>query len=64
MAPVFKRERKQQASIRDRIRRLTDRGEYALVHCQGGAVVLRRVVDTAPGPMANAGSASQCSALQ
>ena len=64
MAPVFKRERKQQASIRDRIRRLTDRGEYALIHCQGGAVVLRRVVDTAPDLTANAGSASQCSALQ
>ena len=64
MAPVFKRERKQQASIRDRIRRLTDRGEYALIHCQGGAVVLRRVADTAPDLTANAGSASQCSALQ
>ena len=63
MAPVFKRERKQQASIRDRIRRLTDRGEYALIHCQGGAVVLRRVVGTVPDPTANAGSANRCAAL-
>ena len=63
MAPVFKRERKQQASIRDRIRRLTDRGEYALIHCQGGAVVLRRGAGTAPGQTASAGSANRCAAL-
>ena len=63
MAPVFKRERKQQASIRDRIRRLTDRGEYSLIHCQGGAVVLRRVVGTVPDPTAIAGSANRCAAL-
>ena len=63
MAPVFKRERKQQASIRDRIRRLTDRGEYALIHCQGGAVVLRRVADTAPDLTASAGIANRCAAL-
>ena len=63
MAPVFKRERKQQASIRDQIRRLTARGEYALIHCRGGAVVLRRVADTAPIPMTNGGTANHCAAL-
>ena len=63
MAPVFKRERKQQASIRDRISQLISRGDYQLIHCQGGAVVLRRVQGTTPGLTANAGSPSRCDAL-
>jgi len=63
MAPVFKRERKQQASIRDRISQLISRGDYQLIHCQGGAVVLRRVQGITPGLKANAGSPSRCDAL-
>ena len=63
MAPVFKRERKQQESIRDRLSQLISRGDYQLIHCQGGAVVLRRVQGTTPGLTANPGSPSRCDAL-
>ena len=62
-APVFKRERRQQSSIRHALSQLLQRGDYALLHCQGGAVVLRRVSGTAPDPMATAGIPSRCAAL-
>ena len=60
LAPVFKRERKQQRSI---VRELTDlqqSGRYRLVHCQAGAVVLRRAVDTASVRSSSSGMASSC----
>ena len=63
LAPVFKRERRQQASIRDRLNQLVRRGDYALIHCQGGAVVLQRVSGTAPGLTPSSGSANHCDAL-
>lgn len=63
MAPVFRWEREQQASIRERITRLLNRGDYQLLHCQGGVVVLRRAQDTTPNPMANADTPMRCDAL-
>ncbi len=64
LAPVFKRERKQQRSIRSELAELKESGRYRLVHCQGGAVVLQRQdADTTPVPMAMADSSSFCSWL-
>jgi uncharacterized membrane protein len=62
-APVFKRERRQQSSIRHQLSQLVQRGDYAVLYCQGGAVVLRRVSGTVPDPMATAGTPSRCPAL-
>ena len=42
LAPVFKRERKQQNSIQDELKQLTESDRYRLVHCASGAVVLQR----------------------
>lgn len=63
MAPVFKREREQQASIRNHINELTSAGDYALIHCRGGAVVLRREQGTAQAPTATIGTSKHCDAL-
>ena len=43
LAPVFKRERNQQRSIRRKLSRLVDSGEYRTVHCDAGVVALKRV---------------------
>jgi len=65
LAPVFKRERKQQRSIRQELAELTDAGRYRLVHCQDGAVVLQRQgLDTAPDQTASSDSSSSCPWLE
>ena len=64
LAPVFKRERKQQRSIREELGELTASGRYRLVHCSGGAVVLQRQVSgSTPIQRPTAGTASACSWL-
>lgn len=61
LAPVFKRERKQQRSIRRELTALTDSSRYRLVHCQGGAVVLQRQArDTSSVPPASPDSSRPC----
>ncbi|NOL48516.1 MAG: DUF2079 domain-containing protein [Synechococcus sp. MIT S9220] len=42
LAPVFKKEKEQQAKILDYVRILTTDFDYQLIHCHGGALVLRR----------------------
>ena len=60
LAPVFKRERKQQRSIRRELSELSRSGRYRLVRCQGGTVVLQRAADTASVLSSSHGSASSC----
>ena len=60
LAPVFKRERKQQRSIRRELSELSRSGRYRLVRCQGGTVVLQRAADTASVRSSSPGSASSC----
>ena len=61
LAPLFRRERKQQRSIRRELAELNESGRYRLVHCQGGAVVLQRQErDTTPSPPAMFDSSSSC----
>ena len=60
LAPVFKRERNQQRSIRRELKELQQTGRYRLVHCQDGAVVLQRVPGTTSAPSSTAGTASSC----
>ena len=65
LAPVFKGSRNKQQRIQRELRKLKASGDYRLVHCRGGAVVLQRQVpDTAPGPMASSGSSSSCPWLE
>lgn len=61
LAPVFKRERKQQRSIQSQLKELIASGQYRLLHCHRGAVVLKRWVPrTGSGPMASADSPTVC----
>ena len=61
LAPVFKGSRNTQQHIRQVLMNLNASGNYRLVHCQGGAVVLQRHLhDRAPSPMASSGSSSSC----
>ena len=60
LAPVFKRERKQQRSIRRELSELIRSGRYRLVRCQGGTVVLQRAADTASVRSSSPGNASSC----
>ena len=64
LAPVFKRERKQQRSIRSELGDLSRSGRYRLVHCQGGTVVLQRVSDTASVRSSSHDNASSCPWLE
>ena len=65
LAPVFKGSRNKQQRIQRELRNLKASGDYRLVHCHGGAVVLQRQVpDTAPGPMASSGSSNSCPWLE
>jgi len=65
LAPLFRRERKQQRAIRQELAELTESGRYQLVHCRDGAVVLRRQgLDTAPGQMPISDRSSSCPWLQ
>ena len=63
LAPVFKRERRMQIKIRAQVQELLARGDYKLIHCEGGALVLRRVQDRVPGPKTMPGNSSHCDAL-
>jgi len=60
LAPVFKRERNQQRSIRRELRALHRSGRYRLVHCQGGTVVLQRAADTASDRSSSADTTNSC----
>ena len=63
LAPVFKRERRVQIRIRDQVQQLLAQGDYELIHCEGGSLVLRRVQDRVPGPKTMPGNSSHCDAL-
>ena len=63
MSPVFKRERRQQIKIRDQVQELLAKGDYKLIHCEAGALVLRRVPDRVPGQKTTSGISSHCDAL-
>ena len=60
LAPVFKRERKQQSSIQEKLDDLVKADRFRPVHCQSGVVLLRRVDDTTSDPMPTCGNASPC----
>ena len=60
LAPVFKRERKQQSSIQEKLDDLVKADRFRPVHCQSGVVLLRRVDDTTSDPMPTSGNASPC----
>ena len=65
LAPVFKGSRNKRQRIQRELKNLKASGDYRLVHCQGGAVVLQRQgADTAPGPLASSGSSSSCPWLE
>ena len=65
LAPVFKGSRNKQQRIQRELMNLKASGDYRLVHCQGGAVVLQRQVrDTAPGLMPRLDSSSSCPWLE
>ena len=65
LAPVFKGSRNKQQRIQRELRKLKASGDYRLLHCQGGAVVLQRQVpDTAPDQTASSGSSSSCPWLE
>ena len=61
LATTFKRERKQQRSIRRKLKELTESGGYRLVYCRRGAVVLKRLgPGTESGLSPSAGSPISC----
>ena len=61
LATTFKRERKQQRSIRRKLKQLTESGGYRLVYCRQGAVVLKRLgPGTESGLSPSAGSPISC----
>ena len=61
LATTFKRERKQQRSIRRKLKDLTESGGYRLVYCRRGAVVLKRLgPGTESGLSPSAGSPISC----
>ena len=65
LAPVFKGSRNKQQRIQRELRKLMASGDYRLLHCQGGAVVLQRQApDTVPGPLASSGSSNSCPWLE
>ena len=65
LAPVFKGARNKQQRIQREMTKLKASGDYRLVHCQAGAVVLQRQgLDTAPGPMATLDSSIPCPWLE
>ena len=65
LAEVFKGSRNKQQRIKRELRKLKESGDYRLVHCHGGAVVLQRQgLDTAPGPMASSDRSSSCPWLE
>ncbi len=63
LAPVFKRERRVQIKIRAQVQELLAKGDYKLIHCEGGAFVLRRVQDRVPDQKTTPGISSHCDAL-
>ena len=63
MSPVFKRERRQQIKIRDQVQELMAAGDYNLIHCEAGALVLRRAQDRVPDQKPTLGTPSRCDAL-
>jgi len=65
LASVFKGSRNKQQAIQRELTNLKASGDYRLLHCQGGAVVLQRQVhDTAQGLMATFDSSSSCPWLE
>ena len=65
LAQVFKGSRNKQQRIQRELRKLTASGDYRLLHCQGGAVVLQRQApDTVPDPSASSGSSNSCHWLE
>ena len=65
LAPVFKGSRNKQQRIQRELRKLMASGDYRLLHCQGGAVLLQRQApDTVPGPLASSGSSNSCPWLE
>ena len=63
LAPVFKGERRVQIKIREQVRELLAQGDYTLIHCEAGALVLRRAPDKVPGQKTTPGISSHCDAL-
>ena len=63
LAPVFKGERRVQIKIRDQVQELLAQGDYKLIHCEAGALVLRRVPDKVQGQKTTSGISSHCDAL-
>ena len=63
LAPVFKGERRVQIKIRDQVQELMAAGDYNLIHCEAGALVLRRAQDRVPDQKTTPGISSHCDAL-
>ena len=60
LAPVFDLEHNQQRSIRRALNKLTESGDYQLVHCHEGTVVLQRERGVAGSAFNRAGSVGAC----
>ncbi len=60
LVPLFKRETEQQRSILRELDALIEEGRYEQVYCDGGAVVLRRLVGKAQGPTSSSGKSNSC----
>ncbi|CAI8435556.1 MAG: Uncharacterised protein [Cyanobium sp. ARS6] len=60
LAPVFDLEHNKQRSIRRELKKLSESGDYQLVHCRQGTVVLQRKVDDPASTLNRAGSSRIC----
>ena len=60
LAPVFDLEHNQQRSIRRALNKLTESGDYQLVHCREGTVVLQRQRGFVGSALNNVGSVGAC----
>lgn len=63
LAPVFESARSQQNRIRQKVFQLIADGDYQLIHCQGGVLVLRRVQENAQVMDSHFGNPTHCDAL-
>lgn len=63
LAPVFKSERRQQIRIREKVRELITKGDYQLIYCERGALVLRAEQSKAQGLNTTHGEPILCDAI-
>jgi hypothetical protein len=64
LAPVFDLEHNKQRSIRRELNKLTESGEFQLVQCRSGTVVLQRKADVHRSASNEASSVRDCSWIE